>query len=270
MKRSPWLAALLLLISSGLPAAQAETHTAALATIIIDDLGYSRYWGERVIALDGPITCAVLPHSPNSKFLAREAHARGKEVILHAPMANTRGRPLGPGAMTEHMSELELLSKLLWNLAAVPFATGINNHMGSLLTQREEAMGWVMQELKRHDLFFVDSRTTGGSVAPEAALRERVPFAVRDVFLDHDRDPQRIAAAFRRMMRIARERGRVVAIGHPYPETVEFLEKALPQLGEAGIQLIPASQMALLNIASQLRRETPAEARVAAHDGAAR
>ncbi len=234
------------------PAVQATDDGELFATIIIDDLGYSQYWGERVIALDGPITCAVLPHSPNSKQLARLAYSQGKEVILHAPMANTRGRPLGPGAMTENMSELELLSKLLWNLAAVPYARGINNHMGSLLTQREQPMLWVMRELKRHQLFFIDSRTTGASIAPEIALHHQVPFAVRDVFLDHDREPEKIAAAFERLIRITQTRGRGTAIGHPYPETVEFLEKNLPRLQRLGIALIPASEMAAIHFSAQL------------------
>ncbi len=235
------------------PVAAQQEAPAPTVSIIIDDLGYSRYWGERVIQMEADLTCAVLPHSPHSKHLARLANGMGKEVILHAPMANTRGRPLGPGAMTESMTELELLSKLLWNLAAVPYARGINNHMGSLLTQREEPMRWVMRELKRHDLFFVDSRTTGGSVAPQVALHERVPYAVRDVFLDHDRDEEKISQAFANLIRIAKKKGRAVAIGHPYPETVKFLEANLPRLRAEGILVIPASQMALLHIASKLR-----------------
>ncbi len=233
--------------------ASAEAAPAPVITLIIDDLGYNRYWGERVIRIDAPITCAVLPHSPHSKHLARLAHGMGKEVILHAPMANTRGRPLGPGAMTEQMSELELLSKLLWNLAAVPYARGINNHMGSLLTQREQPMRWVMRELRRNDLFFVDSRTTGDSVAPELALEERVPHAVRDVFLDHERDETKIGRAFEKTIRIAREKGRAVAIGHPHPETVQFLEANVHRLRDMGISIIPASQMALLHVAARLR-----------------
>lgn len=257
--RTTRLAACLALLQLAWGTAPASAADAPpTVTIIIDDLGYNRYWGERVIQLDAPVTCAVLPHSPHSKHLARLAHGVGKEVILHAPMANTRGRPLGPGAMTERMTELELLSKLLWNLAAVPYARGINNHMGSLLTQREEPMRWVMRELKRHDLFFVDSRTTGGSVAPEIALRERVPHAVRDVFLDHERDEEEIGRAFGKTIRIAQERGRAVAIGHPYPETVRYLEANLHRLQELGILVIPASQMALLHIAAKLRQDADA------------
>lgn len=239
--------------------ARAEPQAVSLATLIIDDLGYARYWGERVTALPGEITCAVLPHVPHSEKLARLAHQSGKEVILHAPMSNRQGRPLGPGAMTAEMTELELLSKLLWNLASVPHARGLNNHMGSLLTQQEQPMRWIMREAKRNGLFFIDSRTTGGSKAPELALKYEVPFAVRDVFLDHDRDPREISRAFDKWTRIARTRGHAVAIGHPYPETVEFLEQNLPRLAELGIRLIPASEMARLRLAATLAlRDTEA------------
>ncbi len=135
----------------------------------------------------------------------------------------------------------------------MPYARGINNHMGSLLTQREQPMRWVMRELRRNDLFFVDSRTTGDSVAPELALEERVPHAVRDVFLDHERDETKIGRAFEKTIRIAREKGRAVAIGHPHPETVQFLEANVHRLRDMGISIIPASQMALLHVAARLR-----------------
>lgn len=220
---------------------------APVAAIIMDDMGYNRPLGQRAANLPGALTYAVLPHTPHAKKLAEQIHRAGKEVILHAPMDNMNGRSLGPGALTDGMNKRELLRQLDWAIASIPHCRGINNHMGSLLTRQSEPMEWIMGELKQRRLFFVDSRTTGKSVAWKVARDHAVPYAKRDVFLDHDRNPEAIAEAFERLIRIAKSRGKVVAIGHPYPETLDFLEANLHRLLAEGIELSPASRLARQN-----------------------
>ena len=133
----------------------------------------------------------------------------------------------------------------------VPFATGINNHMGSALTQEPQAMVWLMRSVKRHKLFFVDSRTTHKSVASEIAVKENIRTASREVFLDNDRSLYGIDKEFRRLLAVAKERKTAIAIGHPYPSTLEYLEHAIPMLQDEGIQLISVSEMLKLRLASQ-------------------
>lgn len=236
------LCAATLMLGSG--ASQAD---APVAAIIMDDMGYNRALGQRAANLPGALTYAVLPHTPHAKQLAEKIHRDGKEVILHAPMDNLKGHNLGPGALTDGMSKRELLNQLDWAIASVPHCRGINNHMGSLLTRQSEPMSWIMDELKQRRLFFVDSKTTGKSIAWKVARDRSVPFAKRDVFLDHERDPDAIARAFDRLIRIAKEHGKAIAIGHPYPETLDFLEANLHRLLAEGIELSPASTLAQRN-----------------------
>jgi len=209
--------------------------------LIIDDVGTSLPLGRAALELPGPITYAVLPLTPYSRRLSRDAEQRGKEVILHAPMANLHRLKLGPGALTLTQSKQELQATLRADLNAVPEAIGINNHMGSLMTQREETMAWVMEVLRERGLFFIDSRTTAQTRAYDTALRAGIPALKRDVFLDNERSKSAIEAQFLRAVALARRQGSVVVIGHPYPETVEFLARALPELGEYGISLMSAS-----------------------------
>lgn len=177
--------------------------------------------------------------------MAEQAHKAGKRVMLHAPMDNTHQFKLGPGALTTQQSELELKATLRKTLASIPHVSGVNNHMGSLLTQNTKAMNWVMEVIQGQDLFFVDSRTTAGSVAYDIAKAHQIPVLKRDVFLDHQVDSVYIQEQFIKAVRIAREHGEAVVIGHPYPETITFLEEALPALDEAGVQLISVSAMIL-------------------------
>ena len=138
------------------------------------------------------------------------------------------------------MSRRQFAEAFLANLQDVPQASGVNNHRGSLLTRHPGHMGWLMEELQNHGgLFFVDSYTTRHSVALALAREAGVPAVRRDVFLDNVRQPDAIAAAFERLKRRARANGAAVGIGHPYPETLAFLEQALPALAEQGFELVP-------------------------------
>src|SRR5690606_32302890 len=116
------------------------------------------------------------------------------------------------------------------NLASVPHARGVNNHMGSLITRHPGHMTWLMQSLARDGLFFVDSYTHPQSVALEMAREGGIPTARRDVFLDHVPEPEAIAFQFRRLVSRAKRNGQAIGIGHPSPETLEFLQAALPVL----------------------------------------
>ncbi len=209
--------------------------------IIIDDLGYQLQAGQRAIALPGPLAFAVLPGTPQAAVLARAAHAIGKEVLLHLPLeAVSRRGGNEPGVITLDMTRAKLTETFTSALDSVPFAAGVNTHRGSLLTQHPGHMRWLMEAIvDREGLFFVDSYTTHHSIALQVAREAGIDATKRDVFLDPDPSTETIARNFERMKRLARERGTVVAIGHPYPTTLDFLERELPKLANEGIELVP-------------------------------
>jgi len=236
-----WVVLLLLLLLPG-PVVWSEEISPRFV-LIIDDIGDNLELGMAAVSLPGPLTYAVLPHSPHGKRLAELAHKQGKGVMLHAPMANTQNFPLGPGGLYLTQSQDELKATLRAGLDSVPHARGLNNHMGSLLTQKRRPMSWVMEVIQERDLFFVDSKTTALSVAGRVAGEHQVPFLIRDVFLDHEISEAFIHQQFELAIRVAQERGSVVVIGHPYRETVDYLESNLSRLDELGIQQLTVSAM---------------------------
>jgi len=236
-----WIVLLLLLLLPG-PVVWSEEISPRFV-LIIDDIGDNLELGMAAVNLPGPLTYAVLPHSPYGKHLAELAHEQGKGVMLHAPMANTLNFPLGPGGLYLTQSQSELKEVLRAGLDSVPHARGLNNHMGSLLTQKRRPMTWVMEVIQERDLFFVDSKTTALSVAGLVAGEHQVPFLIRDVFLDHEITETFIHQQFELAIRIAQERGSVVVIGHPYRETVDYLQSNLSRLDELGIQQLTVSAM---------------------------
>lgn len=228
------------LLAQRIDTIQSPTSTPTIV-LILDDMGNSLSLGELALALPGAVNYAFLPHSPNSAELANKAHSLGKEVLLHAPMSNLSSRPLGPGALTPIMNKHEFLDTLRKNLLSIPHVSGLNNHMGSLLTQLREPMTWLVTELKQQNLYFIDSRTSPLTVAEQTAKNYYLPTLKRDIFLDNIRDEQAISEQFEKLLQLAKTQGFAVAIGHPHPETIAFLNSALPTLADRGFQLSLAS-----------------------------
>ena len=219
--------------------AQAAPANKAYMSIIIDDLGQSTERDSRTLALPGPVTMAIMPDTPHASDFARQAHKAGKTVILHMPMDPATG----PYAWHPGIAIEELARRLETALAKVPYAAGINNHMGSRMTAQREPMARLMGELQQRHLFFVDSRTSAATVAAAEAQRISLAHVSRDVFLDDVRTTEAISGQLQLGIALARKQGSAVLIGHPYPQTLEVLERALPQLKGQGIELIKLSQM---------------------------
>lgn len=208
--------------------AEPQDSTPAVA-IIIDDVGHNLRQGRRLIALPLPVALAILPQTLAAEQLAREAVAAGRTVLLHQPMENGAGLSIGPGGMYSGMSRERLQAQLRGNLDSLPGVRGVNNHMGSRLTAEREPMDWVMQVLRERGLFFIDSRTTAQTQAAIAAAAAGVPHLSRQVFLDNQRTPEAIGRAFDQALAIARRTGTAVMIGHPYPQTIDYLEQRLTE-----------------------------------------
>lgn len=210
--------------------------------IIIDDLGYSLQRGVQAVDLPAPVTLSIIPNTPYARQLAEHAQRSGKEIMMHLPMTSM-GHPAQESlVLTANLSDAAFEYLMAAAVASVPGATGLNNHMGSALTQDRTAMKRLMQRLEADGLFFIDSRTTAETVAATVAQEMAVPVASRSVFLDNDRDPDMILAKLHQAIAIAERTGNAVAIGHPYPETLAVLNQALPALPYA-LAMAPASTL---------------------------
>lgn len=233
-----------LLALFALPVMAGEPVEKPAISLIIDDLGDNWPMAKRAIELHGALTYSILPKTPYAQRIANRVYERGGEVMLHQPMESVGGSKLGPGGLTLHMTRDEFVATLHENLASLPHVKGINNHMGSLLTRHPGHMAWLMDELAAEGSFyFVDSRTSLKTVAYQLAAERGLEWAKRDVFLDHEIDPEHIRRQFAHGLERARQHGYAVLIGHPYPETLDVLEERLPQLEAEGIRLITVSRL---------------------------
>ena len=236
-------------------------------SLVIDDLGYSLDNGMAAIDLEGDHTYAILPGSIYGHRLAARAHELGKEVILHLPMQSISSlAPQEPNALNEAMDEDQLTNSVHSLLGDIPFIRGVNNHMGSHLTEFDFFMRPVMDSIRGYDsrLYFLDSRTSPRSVARAQALDAGLAAVGRDVFLDNETNPESINLQIRIWQQMAHTQGSAIAIGHPYPETLAALRANLSRSGHDFRYLRVSNLIELRNMRrTSLQRpasDTPREA----------
>jgi len=223
----------------------AEADQRPVLSLVIDDLGYSLANGMAAIDLNGEHTYAILPGAAYSRKLAQHAHQQNKEVILHLPMQSISSSAAHePSALNEAMDEDQLTTNVHALLAEIPFIRGVNNHMGSHLTEFDFFMRPVMDSIRGYNpgLYFLDSRTSPRSVAHAQALDAGLSSISRDVFLDYEPNPESIRLQFNIWLTKARARGSAIAIGHPYSNTIDILRAQLPAT-DGEFEFLPISKL---------------------------
>ena len=210
--------------------------------LILDDVGFDRQPLAPAMSIDPNVNFAVLPNSRNGHDFALALHARGFEVLCHLPM-EPEGYPSvspGSGAVLTTMSDDEIARATRANIGSVPFARGVNNHMGSRATADRRVMTDVLGALPG-GMYFIDSKTTSSSIAGSLAHAMRVKTASRNIFLDDVQSEPEIRRQLASLTHAAEEHGVAVGIGHMYPSTIRVLSEEAPALRARGVRFVRAS-----------------------------
>lgn len=232
------------LIVNDLASSGEEINFSPKVALIIDDLGYETAVAKKIMELEFPIAISILPFLQYSEFIAEEAKKNNQEIMLHLPMEpNNSDSDPGPGAIKSYMSEEEIRQAVRECILDFPHVIGVNNHMGSKITKNREIMEIVLEEIKGHNLFFIDSITTNDSIAYEAAREMEIKTAVRSVFLDNENDMEYIKERMLEVQETALREGEAIAIGHSRINTFYVLKRMIPELIKAGIEIVPVSEL---------------------------
>lgn len=225
-----------------LPKPGIRTETLPKVAIIIDDMGFDPVMTRKFIRLDAVLTYSILPFSPLQGEVQEAATKKRLDTMLHLPMEPFEYPTINPGrgALLTTMPPDELIDQVKKNLRAVPGIVGVNNHMGSKMTEISEQLNQIFSVLKKEGVFFIDSRTTPASLCRPAARLFRIPFGERDIFLDHIQNPEIIKEQILQLIRVATEKGEAIGIGHPHNVTYEVLLEMLPEITRK-VRLVPAS-----------------------------
>jgi polysaccharide deacetylase 2 family uncharacterized protein YibQ len=149
----------------------------------------------------------------------------------------------GPGALFVGDRQYKIDRILEENIAEVPYATGINNHMGSRFTSCQEEIRDTLKVVKTRGLFFIDSLTTSRSVGYQTAKRLRMATARRNIFLDNSPEEPAILSQLYRLRQHARRYGYAIGIGHPYPETARAIDSFQGIIRKSDLFMVQVSQL---------------------------
>jgi polysaccharide deacetylase 2 family uncharacterized protein YibQ len=220
-----------------------EPRTRGRIVLILDDVGFDRQPLGLAMKIDPNLNFSVLPNARNAIADANLLHDRGFEVLCHLPMEPEHFPRVSPGdgAVLTSMSNDEIARTTMAGLQAVPYARGVNNHMGSRATADRRVMESVLDALP-DGMYFIDSRTTGASVAAAVAHERRVRTASRNVFLDDVATDAAVRQQLHELAREAEAHGVAVGIGHMYPATVRVLLAEVPALKREGFRFVRASE----------------------------
>jgi polysaccharide deacetylase 2 family uncharacterized protein YibQ len=224
-------------------AAPTENPNGPQVALIIDDCGQWETTERGIIALPIPITLSVLPHVHYTAQIAQEAADAGKGVMLHVPMEPLSHIYPGPGEIKTAMTDDAIAKQMEDDVAQVPLAKGMNNHEGSEATADDRVMKDVIAVAKERGLFFIDSRTNAKSVGAADATDAGVLTASRDVFLDNQANVAYTESMLERAVKIAKENGSAIAIGHPKPTTLEAIREMYPKMQAEGVRFVLAQSL---------------------------
>jgi polysaccharide deacetylase 2 family uncharacterized protein YibQ len=210
--------------------------------LIIDDLGFEGQPLGAVMSLDPNVNCSILPNGTRAAKTANELNARGYEILCHLPMEPQGREAPGRNAILTSMSDEDIARITRENIDAVPHARGVNNHMGSRATTDRRVMEGVLRALP-DGMYFIDSRTTGGSIAASVAREMNVRTATRHIFLDDVATESSVRKQLASLAKAAQDNGVAVGIGHPHAVTMRVLAEELPGLKARGFRLVRASEI---------------------------
>nr|WP_226793467.1 divergent polysaccharide deacetylase family protein [Bacillus sp. B1-b2] len=224
-----------------------KQHERNELAIVIDDFGNNMKGTEDMLNLPVPITVAIMPFLPTSKEDAIAAHKKGHEVIIHMPMEPKKGKKswLGPGAITTDLSDKEIRDRVQNAIKSIPYAVGMNHHMGSKATEDERVMRIILEECQKNNLFYLDSKTTSKSVIKDIAEELQVPYLENDLFFDHIYTSQHISKQANRLAKSLDKKEESIAIGHvgvSGPAVVSVLKEYIP-VYQKEADIVPLSKM---------------------------
>lgn len=206
--------------------------------IVVDDIGYRNREDQAIYEMPKEVNVAIIPSAPHATERAKQAFAQQRNILIHLPMQpQNSAQKIESGALFVGMGQEKIDRLITSSKTQVPYAIGLNNHMGSKATTDSETMQYLMQSLKKHQLFFLDSKTAGNSVAAKIAKEMGIKALERHIFLDNSDELVDVQGQFQAAVQYARKNGVAIVIGHPRKNTIEVLRKGIANLPQ-DIQLV--------------------------------
>jgi len=221
---------------------QVTAYKARIA-IVLDDWGYNLDTVDLLNEINIPLTISVLPELRYSQKIARDQAAKGRQIILHLPMEPYEKLPLEQSTILTSMDNNQIRRIINTHLNSIPYLKGVSNHMGSKATSDRRVMRILFEELKKRNLYFLDSFVSPKTVAKEVAKELGLSWIRRDVFLDNKLEKEYIKGQLLKLKSKADIQGQAVGIGHARRLTLQVLKETTPEFKKQGYRFVLLSEL---------------------------
>ncbi len=210
-----------------------QQKTKPKLAIIIDDVSFARDVRE-IKNLHLNVTMSFLPPNsihPNSAVLA----SKEPFYMVHLPMEAMHFNASEPITLKVKDSQQVIMNRVDKIVSLFPRVQYINNHTGSKFTSNEVAMNRLIFALNKYKIHFVDSRTIAETTVPKVMKAYGERYMARDVFLDHKMEVPYVKKQIIEAVKVAKEKGYAIAIGHPHENTLEALKESRDILSQVDL-----------------------------------
>lgn len=217
--------------------------TKAKLAIVIDDVTTAAQLS-KIEQIGYTLNPSFMPPTkghPNSAKIAQNQEF----YMIHLPMQATSFKNEEENTLHINDSYEKIESRIAQIRQWYPKAKYTNNHTGSMFTENKEAMDKLYKALIKYDFIFVDSRTTGKTVAKEIAKKYNVPYISRNVFLDNEQNFNYIQTQLKTAVKLAKKNGFAIAICHPHSITLKTLKDSKELLKD--LEMVYLNQLPILN-----------------------
>ena len=154
----------------------------------------------------------------------------------------------GPGKISQDMDAYSIMKTVRENLDEIgPGVKGLNNHEGSLITGDVLKIGFVMDVCDERGIYFLDSRTTAQTQAPQAALERGTAFFEKNApYIDNVISRDEMLKQIYSCLDVANKKGTAIMIGHVDKSATilpALLNELYPHLKAAGYRFATPSML---------------------------
>ena len=220
-------------------------------SIVIDDFGsYDQSGVEKLLSVNEPLTCAVIPLVDNTKQNLEQLSKTNHEIILHMPMQAHVHLPndwYGKTYIAIGDSQETINHKFETCLKDFPNIKGFNMHIGSGVSKHKETLKNIYNYANNNNLYFLDSRTIETNAVIDASKETNSVYLGRDEFLEADKNKSYTNVKFRLLegAKKALQTGSSIVIGHVGAEggeqTAKAIKDTLPEIAKMGVEIVPLS-----------------------------
>ncbi len=215
--------------------------TASKLAIVIDDIGY-RSEDNAIYEMPQEVSVSIIPVSPYATNRAKKAFLQQRDILIHQPMQPLSNIRIEDKALKIGMEKKQVQETIEYARKRVPYAIGLNNHMGSAATADQQLMTYLMEILANEQLFFLDSKTNSQSVASQTAKSFYIPTLERHFFLDDSNTLSDVQAQFNSAVHYAQKNGLAILIGHPRKNSIKVLQQGTKNLPD-DVKLVKISSL---------------------------